>query len=103
MLYRETGQFKTSYTADMAIFTIRQDRIALWLLLALAFIGVPLLDAAEGKAATCVQRYPDFIDHIVLDAAAAARRVPGSFVEFTYGVAEDQHPSDHCPVSIRIE
>ena len=65
--------------------------------------GVTLLDAAEGKAATCVQRYPDFIDHIVLDPAAAARRVPGSFAEFTYGVAEDQHPSDHCPVSITIE
>ncbi len=43
MLYREAGQFKTSYTADMAIFPIRQDRIALWLLLAFAFIGIPLL------------------------------------------------------------
>ncbi|HEX6000393.1 MAG TPA: branched-chain amino acid ABC transporter permease [Hyphomicrobiaceae bacterium] len=43
MLYREAGQFKTSYSADMAIFPIRQDRIALWLLLAFAFIGVPLL------------------------------------------------------------
>ena len=29
MLYREAGQFKTSYAADMAIFPIRQDRIAL--------------------------------------------------------------------------
>lgn len=47
MLYRETGQFKTSYAADMAIFPIRQDRIALWLLLAFAFIGVPLLDAFQ--------------------------------------------------------
>ncbi len=45
MFYRETGQFKTSYAADMAIFPIRQDRIALWILLAVAFIGVPLLDA----------------------------------------------------------
>src|SRR4051794_9836492 len=45
MLYRETGQFKTSYAADMAIFPIRQDRIALWILLAVAFIGVPVLDA----------------------------------------------------------
>ena len=47
MFYRETGQFKTSYTADMAIFPIRQDRIALWILLAAAFIGVPLLDAFQ--------------------------------------------------------
>src|SRR4029078_9746765 len=44
MLYRETGQFKTSYAADMAIFPIRQDRIALYALLLFAFIGVPLLD-----------------------------------------------------------
>jgi branched-chain amino acid transport system permease protein len=43
MLYREAGQFKTSYAADMAIFPIRQDRIAFWLLLAFAFLGVPLL------------------------------------------------------------
>src|SRR5262245_39422385 len=43
MLYREAGQFKTSYAADMAIFPIRQDRIALAMLLAFAFLGVPLL------------------------------------------------------------
>jgi branched-chain amino acid transport system permease protein len=45
VFYRETGQFKTSYTADMAIFPIRQDRIALYILLAAAFVGVPLLNA----------------------------------------------------------
>lgn len=43
MLYRENGQFKTSYTADMAIFPIRQDRIAVYALLAFAFLIVPLL------------------------------------------------------------
>src|SRR5262249_6543636 len=43
VLYREAGQFKESYAADMAIFPIRQDRIALLLLLAFAYIGVPLL------------------------------------------------------------
>src|ERR1700744_1309242 len=47
MLYRETGQFKTSYAADMAIFPIRQDRIALLVLLVFAFVGVPLLDAYQ--------------------------------------------------------
>src|SRR5690349_1498478 len=31
----------------MAIFPIRQDRIAFWVLLAVAFIGVPLLDAYQ--------------------------------------------------------
>jgi branched-chain amino acid transport system permease protein len=43
VLYREAGQFKSSYAADMAIFPIRQDRIAFGVLLAFAFIGVPLL------------------------------------------------------------
>jgi branched-chain amino acid transport system permease protein len=43
VLYREAGQFKTTYTADMAIFPIRQDRIALVVLLALAFVVVPVL------------------------------------------------------------
>src|SRR6188508_2292704 len=47
MLYRETGQFKTSYSADMAIFPIRQDRIALWALLIFAFVGIPLMDAFQ--------------------------------------------------------
>jgi branched-chain amino acid transport system permease protein len=43
MLYRETGQFKTDYAADMAIFPIRQDRLTLAVLLAFVFIGVPVL------------------------------------------------------------
>src|SRR4030095_6160743 len=43
MLYREAGQFKTTYAQDMAMFAIRQDRVALVLLLLLAFVGVPLL------------------------------------------------------------
>jgi branched-chain amino acid transport system permease protein len=47
MLYREVGQFKTSYAQDMAIFPIRQDRVALWVLLAAAFLGIPLLDAFQ--------------------------------------------------------
>jgi branched-chain amino acid transport system permease protein len=43
MLYREAGQFKTSYAADQAIFPILQDRIGMLALLAIAFIAVPLL------------------------------------------------------------
>jgi branched-chain amino acid transport system permease protein len=43
MFYRENGQFKTSYRADQQIFPIRQDRIAIGLLLLVAFVGVPLL------------------------------------------------------------
>ena len=42
MLYRENGQFKTSYRADQQIFPVAQDRIAIYLLLAVAFVLVPL-------------------------------------------------------------
>jgi len=43
MLYREAGQFKSSYAADAAIFPIRQDRIGMAIVLAVAFVAVPLL------------------------------------------------------------
>jgi branched-chain amino acid transport system permease protein len=43
MLYREAGQFKASYAEDQQIFPIRQDRIAIALLLAVAFVLVPLI------------------------------------------------------------
>jgi branched-chain amino acid transport system permease protein len=43
MLYREAGQFKVSYARDQQIFPIRQDRIAVALLLAFAFVVVPLI------------------------------------------------------------
>src|SRR5215469_8012256 len=43
MFYREAGQFKTSYDADLAIFPIRQDLIGVALIVAVAFIAVPLL------------------------------------------------------------
>jgi branched-chain amino acid transport system permease protein len=42
MFYREAGQFKTSYRADQALFPILQDKIGILLLLAAAFILVPL-------------------------------------------------------------
>ena len=41
MLYRENGQFKTTYRDDQRIFPILQDRVAVWLLIAFAFVGVP--------------------------------------------------------------
>ncbi len=43
MFYRETGQFKTTYQADQAVFPILQDRIGIAVILALAFVGVPML------------------------------------------------------------
>jgi branched-chain amino acid transport system permease protein len=42
MLYRENGQFKTTYRSDEQIFPILQDRVLICALLALAFVAVPL-------------------------------------------------------------
>ena len=43
MIYREAGQFKTSYVADGAIFPIAQDRIGVIAILVVAFVVVPLV------------------------------------------------------------
>jgi branched-chain amino acid transport system permease protein len=43
MLYRENGQFKTSYRADQQIFPILQDRVAIGVLLLIAFVAVPFV------------------------------------------------------------
>src|SRR2546429_222832 len=42
MLYREAGQFRSTYAEDQQIFPIRQDRIAMTALLLVAFVAVPL-------------------------------------------------------------
>ena len=41
MFYRETGQFKTNYTDDRAIFPIRQDRYGFLALMAIAYLVLP--------------------------------------------------------------
>ncbi len=43
MIYREAGQFKTSYAADQAVFPIVQDRVVVGAFLALAFVVPPVL------------------------------------------------------------
>jgi branched-chain amino acid transport system permease protein len=43
MLYREVGQYRTNYPADMAIFPILQDRIGILVIIAIAFVAVPLV------------------------------------------------------------
>jgi len=42
MLYREAGQYKTSYQADQAVFPLLQDRIGLGVILLIAFVVIPL-------------------------------------------------------------
>lgn len=43
MLYREVGQYKTNYAADMAVFPILQDRIGIAVILFVAFVVIPLI------------------------------------------------------------
>ncbi|MCC6608712.1 MAG: branched-chain amino acid ABC transporter permease [Burkholderiales bacterium] len=43
MLYREAGQFRATYAEDQQIFPLRQDRVAIGVLLVAAFIAVPLV------------------------------------------------------------
>lgn len=42
MLYREAGQFKKTYSADMAVFPILQDRIGIGIILLVAAVLIPL-------------------------------------------------------------
>ncbi len=43
MLYREAGDFKTSYRADSATFPIAFDRWRYWAVLAIAFLVIPFV------------------------------------------------------------
>jgi branched-chain amino acid transport system permease protein len=63
MFYRENGQFKSTYRSDLQIFPILQDRFAIGLLFAVAFIGLPLF--ASDYAFRAV-----FIPFLILSLAA---------------------------------
>ena len=43
MLYREVGQFKTKYSADQAIFPIRQDLLVVIAMIAFAYVAIPFI------------------------------------------------------------
>ncbi|MEE8365667.1 MAG: branched-chain amino acid ABC transporter permease [Gammaproteobacteria bacterium] len=43
MFYRETGQFKTSYSDDQALFPITQDRYVIYAVLFATFVVVPMV------------------------------------------------------------
>ena len=43
MIYREAGDFKTSYAADGQTFPLALDRRAYWALMLVAFVVVPLV------------------------------------------------------------
>jgi len=68
MLYRENGQFKTTYPADSQILPIRQDRIAFAVLMAVAFIVVPMVSSEYLLRAI-------FIPFLILSLAALGLNV----------------------------
>jgi branched-chain amino acid transport system permease protein len=42
MLYREAGQFKSTYAADVSVFPLREDRVGMFAILFIAFVVLPL-------------------------------------------------------------
>jgi len=63
-----------------------------------------LMKVTEGRTSSCENgRYPDFIDHIVLDRRAAAWLLPHSFQQTLYAEGETARLSDHCPISVRLQ
>jgi branched-chain amino acid transport system permease protein len=48
MLYREAGQFRTTYAEDQQLFPIRQDRIVAILFLLFAFLVLPIASVTPG-------------------------------------------------------
>src|SRR5690606_34813950 len=54
MLYREAGQYKTNYAADMALFPVLQDRIGIALILLVAFVVIPLTTSSFTLSAVMI-------------------------------------------------
>jgi endonuclease/exonuclease/phosphatase family metal-dependent hydrolase len=73
--------------------------------------GVPALSdlwsPTEGRRSICWgSRYPDFIDHLVLNQAASALALGDSFVQQRYhesDAANKRVLSDHCPLAIVLD
>ncbi|HKC23521.1 MAG TPA: branched-chain amino acid ABC transporter permease [Thermoanaerobaculia bacterium] len=63
MIYREVGELHASYVDDSRVFPIQQDRIFIWALLAVAFVGVPLVGTDYWYSAI-------FIPFLILSLAA---------------------------------
>jgi len=50
MIYREAGQFRTSYAADQAVFPVLQDRVFVWAIILFAYLVVPFAASAHPPA-----------------------------------------------------
>jgi len=81
VIYREAGQFRTTYAADQRIFPITQDRVGMALLLAAAFVAVPLF--ASDYALTAL-----LIPMLVLSLAALGLNILTGYAgQFSLGTA----------------
>jgi len=81
VIYREAGQFRTTYAADQRIFPIVQDRLGMVLLLLAAFVAVPLL--ASDYALTAL-----LIPTLVLALAALGLNILTGYAgQFSLGTA----------------
>jgi branched-chain amino acid transport system permease protein len=81
VIYREAGQFRTTYAADQRIFPITQDRVAIGLLLAVAFVVVPF--AASNYVLTAL-----LVPMLVLALAALGLNILTGYAgQFSLGTA----------------
>ncbi len=65
-----------------------------------------LTRVTEGKRSECWNgRYPEYIDHIVLDKLATEWQVEDSFAQLLFAAEDNRYEdllSDHCPISIEL-
>jgi len=81
VIYREAGQFRTTYAADQRVFPISQDRVAMAILLVVAFVVVPL--TASSYALTAL-----LVPMLVLSLAALGLNILTGYAgQFSLGTA----------------
>jgi branched-chain amino acid transport system permease protein len=81
VIYREAGQFRTTYAADQRVFPITQDRVAMAILLMVAFVVVPL--TASSYALTAL-----LVPMLVLSLAALGLNILTGYAgQFSLGTA----------------
>lgn len=66
-----------------------------------------LTRVTEGLTSQCWNgRFPEYIDHIVLDRLATTWQVPDSFDQLLFSAADARYEdvlSDHCPISVELD
>ena len=86
MIYREAGQFRTTYVADQRIFPITQDRVAMVILLVVAYVVVPIF--ASNYALTAL-----LVPMLVLALAALGLNILTGYAgQFSLGTAAFMSP-----------